>query len=96
MSSRTPLPPEAVRAALADLPGWTYEDDALRRTVRLGSFRAAVAFLVRVAFEAEQRDHHPEITNVYDRVTLVLRTHDAGNRVTEKDLDLARAIQALG
>ncbi len=92
---RTALGPDAITAALTTLPGWQHEDDALRKTFQLGSFRAALAFLVRVGFEAEQRDHHPEIANVYGKVELVLRTHDAGNRVTELDVELARAIESV-
>lgn len=78
----------------SELPGWTVAPDGLARTFRLGSFRAAMAFLVRVAFEAEAMNHHPEVENVYDRVTLRLRTHDAGDRVTALDADLARRIDA--
>ncbi len=95
MSDRTPLTDEQVEQALAGLSGWEHSGDVLRKTFTLADFRAAVAFLVRVAFEAEARDHHPEIRNVYDRVDLALTTHDAGNRVTEKDVDLARAIEQL-
>jgi 4a-hydroxytetrahydrobiopterin dehydratase len=104
MPGRTPLDPAALAAALAGLPGWHLADgpdgggvgsNRIVRTFRRGDFRGAVAFLVRVAFEAEALDHHPEITNVYDRVTLALATHDAGDRVTEMDLELARRIDAL-
>lgn len=80
---------------LQSLSGWRREGEAITREFRLGSFREAIAFLVRIGFEAEQRDHHPEITNVYNRVTITLTTHDAGG-VTQKDLELARAIQELG
>lgn len=95
MPARTPLAPDALAAALADLPGWKAEGDRLVRTFTFADFREAMAFILRVAFEAEALDHHPELTNVYNRVTLALTTHDAGNRVTETDLALARAIAAL-
>lgn len=95
-----PLSDSEIREALDELPGWALDAggdrSALHKTFRLGDFRSAMAFLVRIAFEAEQRDHHPEITNVYDRVTLALTTHDAGNRVTARDVALARAVEALG
>lgn len=94
--SRAPLDTAAVERALGDLPGWTFAGDKLHRAYEFADFRAALAFLVRVGFEAEQRDHHPEIRNVYNRVWLALTTHDAGDRVTQKDLDLARAIEPLG
>lgn len=93
--SREPLTDEQIRNALADLPGWAYEDGALAKAFTFGGFREALAFIVRVGFEAEQRDHHPNLTNVYDRVEIALTTHDAGDRVTEKDVDLAKAIEAI-
>lgn len=99
MPARDPLSAPDLEDALRDLEGWSLEDDAdgnrITRDFALGDFRAAFAFLTRVAFEAEAMDHHPEIANVYDRVSLSLSTHDAGNRVTETDLELARRIDAL-
>ncbi len=96
---REPLDEDALARALGTLPGWSLrrdpEGEALTKTFELGSFRAAMAWLVRVGFEAEARDHHPEITNVYGRVGITLRTHDAANRVTALDVELARAIEAL-
>ncbi len=85
----------AVNAALATLDGWSFSDDSLRKTYTFGSFREAISFIVRIAFEAEQRDHHPELSNVYNRVSVTLRTHDAGNRVTAADTELATAIENL-
>ena len=90
-----PLSDDQIRAALGDLPGWAYGDDALAKTYTFADFREALAFIVRLGFEAEQRDHHPNLTNVYNRVELALTTHDAGNRVTQKDVDLAQAIETL-
>jgi len=90
------LSSDVIARALKELPGWKHEGDALHKAYDLGSFRAALAFLVRIGFEAEQRNHHPEIFNVYGKVELTLRTHDAGNKVTELDLGLAKAIEALG
>ena len=91
----TPLPDDQIDAALQDLSGWTREGDALVREWRFADFREAVGFLVRMAFEAEARNHHPEVWNVYDRVRLTLTTHDAGNRITERDVALARALSDL-
>lgn len=90
-----PLSREQIDEALRDLRAWRYESEALHRSFEFDSFREALAFIVRIGFEAEQRDHHPEITNVYNRVELALTTHDAGNRVTKKDVALAEAIEAL-
>ena len=91
----TPLSDDHITAALADLPGWSREGDALQREWTFADFREAMGFLVQMAFEAEQRDHHPEVWNVYSRVRLRLTTHDAGNRITEKDVALARALSQL-
>jgi 4a-hydroxytetrahydrobiopterin dehydratase len=90
--SRRPLSEEELRAALSTLPGWRHEDDALVRVYEYATFRDAVAFLVRMSFEAEELAHHPELLQVYGRVELRLRTHDAGNRVTALDVALATAI----
>jgi 4a-hydroxytetrahydrobiopterin dehydratase len=93
MPARTPLSDDQVAAALADLDGWHAEaDEDGNRIVRddeFADFREAFAFLTRVAFVAEAMDHHPEIANVYNHVSLALSTHDAGNRVTETDLAFA-------
>ncbi len=84
-----------ITAALADLPGWNLERDALAKEFKFGSFREAMAFMVRVAFEAEAMDHHPDWTNVYNRVAIRLNTHDAGGKVTAKDVALAQKIQKI-
>ena len=93
--SREALPASEVEAALADLPGWTYEEDRLERTFSFGSFREAMSFMVRIGFEAEDMDHHPELSNVYSMVAVGLTTHDAGDRVSELDIELARRINRI-
>ncbi len=82
-------------AALASLPGWELVEgrDAIRRRFRFSDFGEAFAFMTRVALLAEKMDHHPEWSNVYDRVEIVLSTHDAGG-LTALDIALARAIDA--
>lgn len=78
-------------AALSRLPGWAAgpgEREAIVRTYRFADFNAAFGFMTRVAIRAEQLDHHPEWFNVYNRVEVVLTTHDAGG-VTELDVTLA-------
>jgi 4a-hydroxytetrahydrobiopterin dehydratase len=89
------LPETAIRDALASLPDWEWSDNSLQKTFSFGSFKEAMGFLVRLAFEAEDMNHHPELTNVYNRVDVSLTTHDAGNTVTEKDLELAKRIESL-
>lgn len=83
--------------ALAALPDWRRADDprpAVARTLTFADFNAAFGFMSRVALKAEVMDHHPEWSNVYGRVEIVLTTHDAGG-VTDKDLTLARFIDAV-
>jgi 4a-hydroxytetrahydrobiopterin dehydratase len=76
--------------------GWTFEDGgkALIRTIRFKDFSEAFGFLSRVALHAEKVDHHPEFTNVWNRVDFRLTTHDSGG-VTERDVKLAKAINRL-
>lgn len=81
-------------AALADLPGWNACDgrDAITKTFIFKDFVGAFAFMTRVALTAERMNHHPEWSNVWNRVVVTLTTHDAGG-VTEKDLTLAHAME---
>ena len=74
---------------------WNELEDALVAELEFKNFVDAFAFMTDVAALAEQQQHHPEWSNVYNRVTIRLTTHDAGNQVTEKDQKLARAIEAL-
>ena len=90
-----PLTSEEMTQALASLGGWTFERDALTKTFKFGSFREALSFMTRVGFEAEELNHHPEWTNVYNRVVIRLNTHDAGGKVTSKDFELATRIQKI-
>lgn len=90
-----PLTKPEIAAALAGLPGWTCEGDALAKSFKFGSFREAMSFMVRVSYEAEAMDHHPDWTNVYNRVGVRLNTHDTGGKVTAKDVALAQKIQAI-
>lgn len=89
-----PFSAEEVRAQLQSLPGWQLKDGQLVREVRFGSFVEAFGFLTSLALIAERMNHHPEIYNMYDRVTLRLVTHDA-NGITALDLQLAHAAEKL-
>jgi 4a-hydroxytetrahydrobiopterin dehydratase len=87
----------AERAGLAEaLPLWTLVDgrDAITRSLRFSDFTEAFAFMTKVALFAEKADHHPEWSNVYDRVDIVLTTHDAGG-LSQRDIDLARQIDRV-
>ncbi len=75
-------------------PGWTERDGGIERSWRFADFARAWAFMSRVAALAEAADHHPDWSNAYGRVDIRLTSHDAGG-LTERDLSLARAIDAL-
>ena len=91
-----PLSNDAIESALGALSGWSHEDDKLTKTFKLADFREALGFIVRIGLEAETANHHPELFNVYSTVRISLSTHDAGNKVTQKDVDLAKAIEQIG
>lgn len=74
---------------------WITKNNTLTKSFTFKNFSEAFAFISRVALLAEQMNHHPTWTNTYNKVTIELSTHDAGNMVTEKDEALARAIDQL-
>jgi 4a-hydroxytetrahydrobiopterin dehydratase len=82
-------------AALADLPGWSFDAarNGIAKRFKFADFGAAFAFMTRVALAAEKADHHPDWSNVWNRVDILLSTHSDGG-VTEKDVALARVIEA--
>lgn len=82
--------------ALAALPEWTLRADglAIERQFRFRDFNQAFGFMTRVALLADKHDHHPEWSNVYNRVAITLTTHDAGG-LSARDVTLAKAIDAL-
>ena len=82
--------------ALRALPQWRYEPAraGIARSLRFRDFGEAFAFMTRVALEAEKADHHPDWSNVWNRVDILLSTHSAGG-VTDKDVALARRIDAI-
>jgi 4a-hydroxytetrahydrobiopterin dehydratase len=88
------LSPDEIAAALHGLPGWSGDGEGLRRTVKLPTFRDAVAAIVAIADVAEEMDHHPDIDLRWRTLHLALVTHSAGG-VTQNDLELARRIDAL-
>ena len=91
-----PLSPEARREGLAALPGWTPVEgrDAIACTFTFRNFSQAFGFMTRVALAAERLDHHPEWSNVWNRVEICLTTHSARG-LTELDLALARRIDRI-
>jgi 4a-hydroxytetrahydrobiopterin dehydratase len=90
------LSAEARRSALKELPGWSDVPgrEAIARTFVFKDFNEAFGFMSRAALVAEKNDHHPEWSNVYKTVEVVLATHDAGG-VTALDIELAKAMNAI-
>lgn len=88
------LTAKQVETGLKNLPEWTSTGETIQRTVRFPDFVAAMAFVNRIAAEAERGQHHPDILIRYNKVTLTLSTHDAGG-LTEKDMHLAAAVDGM-
>lgn len=88
------LSDEEIEANLESLTGWDKGDGDIVKEYRLGNFRDAVAFVVRLSYEAEAADHHPDLDIRWNRVVVRLSTHSQGG-VTEKDLALAAAIELV-
>ncbi len=82
--------------ALKELTEWSFDADrdGIRRLITFDDFAAAFAFMAHVAILAEKADHHPEWSNVYNRVEILLTTHDAGG-LSQRDIDLARQMDAI-
>lgn len=88
------LSPSEIEERLKALPRWAYEEGRLKREFRFAGFSEAFGFMSRVALFAEKTDHHPDWTNVFNRVTVALETHDAGG-VTELDFRLAAEMDRI-
>lgn len=83
-------------ALLAECPGWQLRADGkgIERAFKFGDFNAAFGFMTRVALYADKADHHPEWSNVYNRVNITLTTHDVDG-LSQRDADMARAIETM-
>lgn len=81
--------------ALAALPGWEVREGKLHKTFKFDSFAQAMGWMISVAIEADKMDHHPEWSNVYNRVTVNLTTHSLGNVISNLDIELGQKMQAL-
>lgn len=90
-----PLNQKQIESELGQLNGWTFSNDKIHRDLEFGNFKEALAFMVQVGFEAEALGHHPDWSNVYNSVSISLNTHDADNKVTSKDIKLAKAIDKI-
>jgi len=91
---RARLDDDAAAARLAELPGWERMGDEIVRTFDCGDFPSAVAFVVRVGFLAEAKDHHPDLDVRWKRVKVALTTHDLGG-LSDWDFELAAQIDAV-
>ena len=83
-----------ISTALNDLPGWSNAGDAITKTFEFEDFNAAMAYMATAALQIDELNHHPEWTNVYNRVDVRLSSHDAGG-VTDRDVALARILEGL-
>lgn len=90
-----PLSTDKIAQELETLSGWSHKDDKITKEFNFDNFRDAMSFITRISYEAEEQVHHPEIFNVYNTVKISLSTHDAGGKVTEKDITLAKTIESL-
>lgn len=84
-----------IRNYIRDLEDWNFGKDKISKKFEFRDFKDALAFIVKVGIEAEKLNHHPEIKNLYNQVTIALQTHDVGNKVSIKDIDLARNIEKI-
>ena len=92
--ARPRLAEDELTRALAELPGWRLAAGKLHREYHFADFSAAFGFMTRVALEAERMNHHPEWSNVWNRVVVDLTTHDSGG-ITASDVALAKKMEAL-
>lgn len=90
-----PLTQSDIEQELNSLTGWNFGDNKIRKEFGFNNFSEALGFIVRVGIEAEKQGHHPELFNIYNTVNIALSTHDAGDKVTQKDIDLAHAIEEV-
>ena len=93
--ARVKLSDQEIEGALNDLPGWEVLDGKLHKTFKFDTFAQAIGWMVSVAVYADKNDHHPEWSNVYNRVRVDLSTHDLGNAISALDVELARHMETL-
>ena len=85
---------ETIKIELESLKDWKFKENAIEKHFQFKDFTQALAFIVQVGVKAEKNNHHPELFNVYNKVTIRLNTHDAKG-VTHKDINLAKAIDSI-
>ena len=87
--ARRKLTEDEVENALQELPGWEVKDGKLHKTFKFTSFAQAIGWMVAVAIYADKADHHPEWSNIYNKVQVDLSTHDLGDAISKLDVELA-------
>lgn len=92
----TPLSDTEISEGLSALAGWEREGDKITKTYKLTSYLAGIAFASAIGVVAEGLDHHPDLLIGWRKVTVSFSTHDAGNKISQRDLEAARAVDALG
>ncbi len=90
----TKLSESEIQERLQKIDGWTYNENAIHTSFEFANFKDAFSVMTRIAFEAELQQHHPDWSNVYNKLEISLSTHDA-NGVTEKDFTLANTIDLI-
>ena len=83
-----------IQDRLKDFPNWDFEDNAIHTVIEFENFKEVFATMTRIAFEAEEQNHHPDWSNVYNELSITLNTHDAGG-VTENDFKLVQSIEEI-
>lgn len=84
-----------LKTALTQLDGWEVQEGKLHKTYKFGSFAQAIGWMMSAAIEVDKMDHHPEWSNVYNRVSVNLVTHDLDNAISNLDIELAQKLDAL-
>ncbi|MFO7540996.1 MAG: 4a-hydroxytetrahydrobiopterin dehydratase [Chloroflexota bacterium] len=93
--AREKLSESALQAALSELSGWEVKEGKLHKTFKFDTFAQALGWMVSAGIEADKMDHHPEWSNVYNRVEVNLVTHDLDNEISDLDVALAKKMEAL-
>lgn len=83
-----------IQEHLNEIDGWEYNENAIHTTFEFNDFKDAFSVMTRIAFEAELQNHHPDWSNVYNKLQISLSTHDAGG-VTDNDFKLAKTIEEI-
>ena len=87
------LSPDEVQKALADLPGWTYADDKISKTLEFLDFVDSLSFINAMVAYFQEMDHHPDVTIMYSKVKFDLQRFDVGGKVTDRDIQVAHEIE---